>query len=96
MFKLKLFKKALNTLDLLKKQNDSDLKIIMNNLDEIEKIWLKSQNIKNIWDDIYRKRVWRWRILFTVDEYFHIWIIALEKDTKKDYDKWKSYIISKM
>lgn len=96
MYNLKIYKKAKNTLDTLKTEDPTDLKSIISSLDEIREKWLNSSNIKNIWDEIFRKRVWRWRMLFTVDELFHIWIIDIEKDTKKDYKKWKEYIISKM
>lgn len=96
MHNLKIYKKAKNTLDNLKIENNLDLKNIIFSLDEINEKWLNSSNIKNIWDEIFRKRIWRWRILFTVDEFFHIWIIDIEKDTKKDYKKWKGYIISRM
>ena len=97
MYKLEIHKKAKNTLDLLKKNNKKELKKIILWLDEILINWLNSSNIKNIWDSIYRKRVWRYRILMTLDKNIknkiHIWIIDLEKDTKKDYKKWKIYIM---
>ena len=96
MFKIKIHQKAKDTLDELSKISDKDLKNIISSLDEISDIWLKAKNIKNIWDSIFRKRNWRWRILFTVDEMFHVWIIDIEKDTKKDYSKWKNYIIEKI
>lgn len=96
MYNLKIYKKAKETLDFLKLQNNLELKNIISSLDEIKDNWLNWNNIKNIWDNIFRKRTWRWRILFTVDDFFHIWIIDIEKDTKKDYKKWKEYIISKL
>lgn len=95
MYNLKIYKKAKDTLDYLKNDRNSDLKNITDSLDEIAEKWLSWKNIKNIWDNIFRKRVWRRRILFTIDSSFHIWIIDLEKDTKKDYKKWKDYIIPK-
>ena len=97
MYNLKIHKKAKDTLDYLKIRSIKDLKSIIDSLDEISKKWLDSINIKNIWDWIYRKRVWRYRILMTFDrnikKLLHIWIIDLEKDTKKDYKKWKWYIV---
>jgi len=96
MYSLKIYKKAKVSLDSMKKENTWDMKNIISSLDEMTIKWLNSSNIKNIWDDIFRKRVGRWRILFTVDTLFHIWIIDIEKDTKKDYKKWKEYILSKM
>lgn len=97
MYKLKLYKKAKNELDILKKKNSKYLKNIIDSLDEISKNGLNISNIKNIWDNIYRKRTWRYRILLTIDNYtknlIHIWIIDIEKNTKKDYKKRKSYIM---
>lgn len=96
MYKIKIYKKAKDTLDTLHKTWNGDLKNIINWLDEIWSLWIQWPNIKNIWEEIFRKRVWRWRVLFTFDDLFHIWIIDLEKDTKKDYKKWKNFILSKM
>ena len=97
MYSLKIYKKWKDILDLLKNDNNKDLIYIVKSLDEIVEKWLKSSNIKNIWNDIYRKRVWRWRILFTISEnIFHVWIIEVEKNTRKDYKKWKDYIISQV
>lgn len=98
MYNLKIHKKAKETLDFLKNKNLKQLKNIIFSLDEIKDFGLNISNIKNIWDWIYRKRVWRYRILITLDKkeksIIHIWIIDLEKDTKKDYKKWKLYIMS--
>lgn len=47
----------------------------------------------------FRKRVGRWRVLFTVDEEkkkVTVWIVAIEKDTKRDYGKWVRYIKSNL
>lgn len=42
----------------------------------------------------------RWRILFTESKkeknVFDIWIIDIEKDTDKDYERWKKYIIQEI
>jgi len=44
---------------------------------------------------IFRKRVGRWRILFTIErKKIDVWIIAIEKDTDKDYKRWIAYIAS--
>lgn len=92
-FELIIKKEAQNILISLR-ENYSNL---INSLQELSKLWLNSNNIKNIWDDIFRKRVWRWRILFTIEiNNIFVWIIKVEKDTKKDYKKWKDYIKSKM
>ena len=97
MYSLEIHKKAKETLDFLKKKNLKELKNIIFFLDEIIVNWLNATNIKNIWDGIFRKRAWRYRILMTLDKEnknkIHIWIIDLEKDTKKDYKKWKWYIV---
>lgn len=97
MFKLEIHKKAIQTLDFLKLKDKNTLKKIIDSLDEITLNWIKNSSIKNIWDWIFRRRIWRYRILLTFDNkqkhVIHIWIIDLEKDTKKDYKKWKTYII---
>ena len=97
MYNLIIHKKARETLDLLKNKNLDELKKIISSLDSIKDFWINISNIKNIWNSIYRKRVWRYRILMTFDKkdksVIHIWIIDLEKDTKKDYKKWKMYIM---
>jgi len=64
-------------------------------LDELEKKGLKASSIKKLssTNKIFRKRVGRFRILFTVNlKTFNVWIIAIEKDTKKDYKVWIKYI----
>jgi hypothetical protein len=42
----------------------------------------------------------RWRILFTKSKkeryVFDIWLIEIEKDPNKDYDRWKKYIIQEI
>jgi len=100
MYNLEIHKKAKETLDYLKKKNKDILLSIINSLDEIIKKWFEVSNVKNIWDWIFRKRTWRYRILMTKDKKelnkIHIWIIELEKDTKKDYKKWKIHIIKNL
>lgn len=44
-------------------------------------------------ESIYRKRIGRYRILFTYkNDRIDIWLIEIEKDTKKDYKRWVRYI----
>ena len=66
-------------------------------LDGLAKNGLKLSGVKKLSsvNKIFRKRVGRFRILFTFDvKTFHVWIIAIEKDTKKDYKVWIKYITS--
>ena len=94
MHKLVLQKKARDVLDYLFLKDKLSRDTIINSLKDLEKKWIKSEDIKNIWEWIYRKRCWRWRILFTMDSSeIDIWIIQQEKDTKKDYNKRKRYIL---
>ncbi len=97
MYKLELTKKAEDKLNYLKNNDKNTFFILVSELKKLQKFWLNLTNIKNIWDNIFRKREWRWRILFTIDDFLiTIWIIEIEKDTQKDYKMWKNYIISKM
>lgn len=44
----------------------------------------------------YRRRVGRYRILYTVhnkEKMIRVWIIAMEKDTQKDYQRWMECIL---
>jgi mRNA-degrading endonuclease RelE of RelBE toxin-antitoxin system len=53
------------------------------------------KKIRNL-PDGYRRRVGRYRILYTVhdrEQLVRVWIIAMEKDTKKDYQRWMDYIL---
>ncbi|HHT9138752.1 MAG TPA: hypothetical protein ACFYEK_16100 [Candidatus Wunengus sp. YC60] len=67
-------------------------KLIINTFAEetLEKVSLKDKKT------FYRlSRVGRWRILFTVKhQVINVWIVAIEKDTDKDYKRWIDYIIS--
>lgn len=93
---IRLEEKAKKVLDLLKLKNNKDLPSIKKCLIELKNNWLNTSWIKNIWDSIYRKRIWRWRILFTIDDkLITVWIIKIEKDTKKDYNTWKKYILNR-
>jgi mRNA-degrading endonuclease RelE of RelBE toxin-antitoxin system len=47
----------------------------------------------------YRERVGRYRILYTVhadENLVRVWIIDMEKSTKKDYDRWIGYILKQL
>ena len=93
---IKIEEKAKKSLDLMKIKYSNDLEKIIDSLKELKEKWLEASWIKNIWNLIYRKRVWRWRILFTLDlDFIIVWIIKIEKDTKKDYISWKKYILTK-
>jgi len=97
MYKLELTRKSKNKLDLLKSADLNSFKTLINELSQIQINWTDLPNIKNIGNSIFRKRSWRWRILFTISyNIITVWIIEIEKDTKKDYQKWKDYIISNM
>ncbi|MBI4995082.1 type II toxin-antitoxin system RelE/ParE family toxin [Candidatus Peregrinibacteria bacterium] len=64
-------------------------------INELAQKGLFASNVKKLTGtkNIFRKRVGRWRILFTVEnEIFKIWIIAIEKGTRQDYLKWIFYI----
>jgi len=94
---IKLEERAKKSLDLIKTKHINDLSYVVDALKSLKEKWLDSNWIKNIWDSIYRKRVWRWRILFTYNyNDIIIWDIKIEKDTKKDYQTWKKYILGKL
>jgi mRNA-degrading endonuclease RelE of RelBE toxin-antitoxin system len=64
-------------------------------IDEIAKKGLGASQIKKLsgTKNIFRKRVGRWRVLFTFEaEVIKIWIIAMEKGTSQDYFRWIFYI----
>lgn len=97
MYKLELARKSEDKLNYIKSSDITLFNSIILSLKEIQNNFPEINNVKNIWDNIYRKRVWRWRILFTLaSNIVTVWIIDIEKDTKKDYKKWKDYIISKL
>lgn len=61
----------------------------------------RGSNVKNLLKvpGGYRKRVGRYRILYTVhadENLVRIWIIDMEKDTKKDYARWMGYILKQL
>ena len=68
-------------------------------IDSLSEKGLSSSNVRSLsgMKGVFRKRVGRWRILFTYEKagpLLRIWIIALEKSTKKDYTQWLKYVIS--
>lgn len=86
---------AQETLEELFEQNQKEYKKIAQAINELGKNGLGSSNIKKLsgTKNIFRKRVGRWRVLFTAEgQIFKIWIIAMEKGTKQDYFKWIFYI----
>ena len=94
---IKIEEKAKQSLDLMKIKYPKDLPKVINAIKDLKNNWINVSSIKNIWDWVYRKRVWRWRILFSYwNNEIIIWIIKIEKDTKKDYKVWKTYIISRI
>ena len=61
----------------------------------------KGSNVKNLLKvpGGCRKRIGRYRILYTVhsnENLVRIWIIDMEKDTKKDYARWIGYILNQL
>ncbi|MDD5213657.1 MAG: hypothetical protein PHG82_04500 [Candidatus Gracilibacteria bacterium] len=97
MYNLELTRKREEKLDLIKNNDKNLFSLVISELSDIKNNGLKSKNTKNIGDNIFRKRIGRWRILFTIKNLdITIWIIDIEKDTLKDYKKWKEYVISKM
>ncbi len=61
-------------------------------IDDIENRGLSASNLKQLshLKNGYRKRVGRYRILFTInhdEQVIHIWIIEIKK-SPKDYRKW--------
>lgn len=83
------------------KKDQKLLGIILNAVDELAEKHLEATNIKSLTgvSQGFRKRVGRHRILFTVhyeEGAMKIWIIDIEKDTKKDYQKWIAYLNSQL
>lgn len=86
---------AQETLEELFERNQKQYKGIENALDELSQKGFQATHIKKLsgTKNIFRKRVGRWRILFTTGAgIFKVWIIAMEKGTKQDYLKWIFYI----
>lgn len=97
MFKLIINKFAEETLEKVSHKDKKVFRRLVTSLDELEKKGLQGSNIKPLKNapKVFRKRIGRWRILFTLErQVINVWIIAIEKDTDKDYKRWISYISS--
>lgn len=93
MYNVHLTRKSEKILNALKSKNEDTFWSLVKSLKEIGQLGLTVSWVKGIWNNIYRKRDGRLRILFTIDwSIITIWIISLEKDTKKDYKIWVEYI----
>jgi hypothetical protein len=89
--------RAYNNIEDINVNYHEDIFLIDEWFSNLEEKWISASHIKNIgrvkgWL-VYRKRVWRRRIVFmmkwiTVD----IFLIEMEKDTKKDYNEWLDYV----
>ena len=93
MWEIILQNKAQAALNYLKKYEISLFDTIISTLKQLESKWWNRDKLKDIGNGIKRIRVGRRRILCTYKQDIYIWIIAVEKDTNKDYDKRKEYII---
>ena len=97
MWQVILKNKAIEALDYMKKYETKDFDNVVKELQEVEKIWWNYDKFKSIWQWIKRTRVWRWRILCSYDWLdILVRIIAMEKDTQKDYNQRKSYILQEI
>lgn len=97
MFKLIVNTFAEETLEKVSLRDKKTFYRLSKALDELEEKGLQSSNVKSLENapKIFRKRVGRWRILFTVKlQIINVWIVAIEKDTDKDYKRWIDYITS--
>lgn len=95
VYNLVLHKKARENLDYTRLYEKKDFWFLIEALSELEQYGLNTNAIKDIGDSIFRKRVGRRRILFQIElKNIDVWIIAIEKDTQKDYKLWKQYILS--
>jgi mRNA-degrading endonuclease RelE of RelBE toxin-antitoxin system len=70
-------------------------------LDEIQISPTRGRHIKSLTDvpKGYRKRVGRYCILYTFhaqEDCIRVWIIDMEKDTKKDYQQWLGYLLNQL
>lgn len=93
MWEIILQNKAQDALNYLKKYEISVFNTIISALKQLESKWWNRDKLKDIGNEIKRIRVWRRRILCTSKKDIYVWIIAVEKDTDKDYTKRKEYII---
>ena len=97
MWQIILKNKAIEALDYMKKYESKDFDAVIDCLKNIENIWWNYDKFKSIWQWIKRMRVWRWRILCSLDDAdILVWSIAMEKDTQKDYNQRKSYILQEI
>ncbi|MBE7445855.1 MAG: hypothetical protein HS132_11630 [Planctomycetia bacterium] len=95
MFKLIVNTFAEETLEKVSLRDKKTFYRLSKALDELEEKGLQSSNVKSLKNapKIFRKRVGRWRILFPVKlQIINVWIVAIEKDTDKDYKRWIDYI----
>ena len=96
MHKISLRRLAHENLLLWKQYSYQYYEQVMRALQDLENNGFKASSMKRLTSSsaIFRKRAGRVRILFTfADEVFHIWIIDLEKDPKKDYARWIRYVV---
>ena len=93
MWEIILQNKAQDALDYIKKYETSSFDGIISTLQELESKWRNRDKLKDIGNGVKRIRVWRRRILCTCRQDIYVWIIAVEKDTDKDYERRKEYII---
>lgn len=97
MFQVFLQSLAQAALERLFERNRGQYNRIEKAIDELSKRGFQTSNIKKLagTKNIFRKRVGRWRILFTIQSnILRIWIIEIEKGTKQDYLRWILYIQS--
>lgn len=97
MYKLIINTFAEETMERVYQKDKKTFHRLSKALDNLEQKGLRSSNIKSLKNapKIFRKRVGRWRILFTIErQTIDVWIIAIEKDTDKDYKRWITYIAS--
>ena len=81
----------------MKKFEIKDFDDVISCLKDIEKFWWNYDKFKNIGEWIKRIRIWRRRILCSYsNQDILVWIIAMEKDTQKDYNQRKSYILNEI
>ena len=97
MWQVILKSKAIEALNYMKKYELKDFDDVIYCLKDIEKFWWDYNKFKNIWEWIKRIRVWRRRVLCSHNNLdIFVWIIAMEKDTQKDYNQRKSYILNEL
>ncbi len=92
--KLILHKSVEKRLKKLQEESSKDYLLVSNGLDDLECSGFSSSNIKAVKNSkkVFRKRVGKWRILFTEDGFvLRIWIVYRKKGPR-DYDKWLNFI----